>query len=169
MPESSLTTWVLSDVFPPPCVAFSSIIEAVSAATGIRDTLLAAIAAQESGSPTMDDSQNRYQDGWPITHGVGNMQIDIGPNANPDYTAGLNPSANFAYGAKHFAGNLAQCNGDETQALWAYNTGSCSPSSTAMAMSAQLWSTNPSDLVKYPDSVHRHEKRIIDFKQVCSS
>ena len=140
---------------PPPCVAFSAETYQYATQYGIRPTLMAAIGAEETGHPPTDDGRNIYQEGWPVTHGVGVWQIDVGQN--PDYTGGLNVALQADWTAKNLAKLIAKWG--ETGAVNSWNAGSPTNASTP-----ELWNDG---WQSYVVGVQRHEQRIIDYKAVC--
>jgi hypothetical protein len=76
-------------------ISFASEISIAAAANHLDPTLLAAIAAQETGGPSSDSGQNIKGDCTPNCHGYGVFQID--DRSHSDFTStpqAMNPAVN---------------------------------------------------------------------------
>jgi hypothetical protein len=131
-------------------VAFAPAIAQAAATHGIDPTLLAAVAAQETGGPGSNAGRNIVGDGG---HGHGVFQIDDRYHAFADSKAAMNPTSNADYAAGMLRGLLDRYGGNVHQALSAYNAGS--PNATG---TTTTW--NDGQTLGYADSVMRHYQNL---------
>jgi hypothetical protein len=130
-------------------VAFGSQIAAAAARHHLDPTLLAAVAAQETGGPASDSGANVVGDHG---HGHGLFQIDDRWHAFATTPAAMDPAQNADYAAGLLSGLLAKFGGNVHMALSAYNAGS--PTATGTTTS---WGGT---VLGYADSVLAHQARI---------
>ena len=128
-------------------VAFAPQIAAAAARHGIDASLLAAVAAQETGGPGASSGANIVGDGG---HGHGLFQIDDRYHAFASTPAAMDPAKNADYAAGMLSGLLQKFGGSVRSALSAYNAGS--PAATG---SVTNWGGGLE--LGYADSVLRHE------------
>ena len=102
-------------------VAFGPQIAAAAQRNGLDPTLLAAVAAQETGGPGSNSGANVVGDGG---HGHGVFQIDDRYHAFASTAAAMDPAQNADYAAGMLSGLLQKYGGDVHAALSAYNAGS---------------------------------------------
>jgi Transglycosylase SLT domain len=102
-------------------VAFGPQIAAAAQRNGLDPTLLAAVAAQETGGPGSNSGANVIGDGG---HGHGVFQIDDRYHAFASTAAAMDPAQNADYAAGMLSGLLQKYGGDVHAALSAYNAGS---------------------------------------------
>lgn len=102
-------------------VAYAPQIAAAAKRHGIDPTLLAAVAAQETGGPGSDAGHNEIGDGG---HGHGIFQIDDRWHDFARTPAAMDPESNADYAAGMLSGLLSRYGGDVHAALSAYNSGS---------------------------------------------
>ncbi len=117
---------------------------------GIDPTLLAAVAAQETGGPGANGGANIIGDGG---HGHGLFQIDDRWHDFAGTPAAMDPVQNADYAVGMIAGNLKRFGGDVHKALSAYNAGS--PDATG---TKTTWGDGRT--LGYADSVLRHEAQL---------
>ena len=115
-------------------------------------TLLAAVAAQETGGPGSNAGRNVVGDGG---HGHGLFQIDDRWHGFARTPAAMEPAANADYAAGMLSGLLAKFGGSVRAALSAYNAGS--PTATG---TTTRWGDGRE--LGYADSVMRHYGRLAD-------
>lgn len=127
-------------------VAFAPEIAGAARRHAIDPSLLAAVAAQETGGPGTNAGHNIVGDGG---HGRGLFQIDDRWHPFASTPAAMDPKQNADYAAGMLSGLLARYGGDERKALSAYNSGSPTAAGTRTR-----WSDG-ADL-SYADSVLRH-------------
>jgi hypothetical protein len=128
------------------CLKYGQELAAAAAANNIDPFLLAAIAAQESGHPGLDNGDATTIGDF--GNGYGLMQID--KRAHPDFTNGpnpLDPQANANYGAALLAQTIKDNPGNLNAAILCYNA--CGTSQIT------VWPDGAQML--YADSVLRHE------------
>ncbi|MHB8147458.1 MAG: transglycosylase SLT domain-containing protein [Vulcanimicrobiaceae bacterium] len=113
-------------------------------------SLLAAVAAQETGGPGSNAGSNIVGDGG---HGRGLFQIDDRWHAFAKSTAAMNPAANADYAARMLSGLLRRYGGNLTEALSAYNAGDPHAQGTTTR-----WGDG--QVLGYADSVLRHYRAI---------
>jgi len=113
---------------------------------GISPTLLAAVAAQETGGPGSDSGRNVIGDGG---HGHGVFQIDDRSWAFASTSAAMDPAQNADAAATILANDLAATHGDVRGALSMYNSGSATGRGTPTT-----WADGTT--LDYADSVLRH-------------
>jgi hypothetical protein len=126
-------------------VAFGPQIIAAAQRNGLDPTLLAAVAAQETGGPGSNSGANVVGDGG---HGHGVFQIDDRYNAFASTPAAMDPAQNANYAAGMLSGLLQKYGGNVHAALSAYNAGS--PAATGTTTS---WGGTA---LGYADSVMAH-------------
>jgi hypothetical protein len=102
-------------------VAFAPQIAAAAQRFQLDPTLLAAVAAQETGGPGSNSGANVVGDGG---HGHGVFQIDDRYHAFAATPAAMDPGQNADYAAGMLSGLLQKYGGDVHAALSAYNAGS---------------------------------------------
>jgi hypothetical protein len=102
-------------------VAFAPQIAAAAQRNGLDPTLLAAVAAQETGGPGANSGANVVGDGG---HGHGVFQIDDRYHAFAATPGAMDPAQNADYAAGMLSGLLQKYGGDVHAALSAYNAGS---------------------------------------------
>ncbi|MBV8149456.1 MAG: transglycosylase SLT domain-containing protein [Candidatus Eremiobacteraeota bacterium] len=100
-------------------VAYAPEIAAAARRHGIDPSLLAAVAAQETGGPGANAGRNVVGDGG---HGHGLFQIDDRSHAFAESQQASDPAANADYAAGMLSSLMARY-GNLRQALSAYNTG----------------------------------------------
>jgi soluble lytic murein transglycosylase-like protein len=127
-------------------VAYAPEIVQAARRHGIDATLLAAVAAQETGGPGSNAGSNIVGDGG---HGHGIFQLDDRWHAFARSDAAMNPTANADYAAGMISGLLRRYGGDVHKALSAYNAGS--PDATGTVTEWQ-----DGRRLSYADSVLRH-------------
>ena len=128
-------------------VAYAGEIAAAARRHGLSPTLLAAVAAQETGGPGRNAGRNVVGDGG---HGRGVFQIDDRWHAFARSPAAMEPSKNADYAAGMLSGLLARFGGNVREALSAYNAGD--PHATG---TRTTWADGST--LSYADSVLRHE------------
>jgi hypothetical protein len=141
-------------------ISFASEISIAAAANHLDPTLLAAIAAQETGGPSSDSGQNIKGDCTPNCHGYGVFQID--DRSHSDFTStpqAMNPAVNAEYAATMMQDLLAKYGGDIHKALSSYNAGG----KGNRCGTKTFWKAN-GDTLCYADSVLRHQGRIKNRK-----
>ena len=131
-------------------VAFAPAIAQAASAHGVDPTLLAAVAAQETGGPGSNAGRNIVGDGG---HGHGVFQIDDRWHAFAGSTAAMDPASNADYAAGMLKGLLDRYGGNVHQALSAYNAGSPNATGTKTA-----WADGQT--LGYADSVMRHYQQL---------
>jgi hypothetical protein len=102
-------------------VAFAPQIAAAAQRHRLDPTLLAAVAAQETGGPGATSGANVVGDGG---HGHGVFQIDDRYHAFASTAAAMDPGQNADYAAGMLSGLLHHYGGNVHAALSAYNAGS---------------------------------------------
>jgi len=102
-------------------VAYAPEIASAARRHGLDPTLLAAVAAQETGGPGANAGRNVVGDGG---HGHGLFQIDDRWHAFAKTAAAMDPAKNADYAAGMLSGLLDQYGGNLRSALSAYNSGS---------------------------------------------
>jgi soluble lytic murein transglycosylase-like protein len=127
-------------------VAFGPQITAAAQRNGLDPTLLAAVAAQETGGPGANSGANVVGDGG---HGHGVFQIDDRYHAFAATPAAMDPAQNADYAAGMLSGLLQKYGGDVHAALSAYNAGS--PTATGTTTN---WGGGTT--LGYADSVMAH-------------
>ncbi len=135
-------------------VAYSLPIARAAARNGLDPTLLAAVAAQETGGPGSNAGRNILGDGG---HGHGLFQIDDRWHAFARSPAAMDPAQNAERAAELLHGLLERYGGDERTALSAYNSGSPTARGTTTR-----WSDGTT--LGYADSVLRHQAQIEDAR-----
>ena len=128
-------------------VAFAPQIEAAAQRHGVSATLLAAVAAQETGGPGASSGANIVGDGG---HGHGVFQIDDRYHAFASTPAAMDPAQNADYAAGMLSGLLQKYGGNTHAALSAYNAGS--PTATG---AVTTWPNGAT--LGYADSVLQHQ------------
>ena len=108
-------------------MAFAPQIVAAAQRNGLDPTLLAAVAAQETGGPGSNSGANVVGDGG---HGHGVFQIDDRYHAFASTPAAMDPAQNANYAAGMLSGLLQKYGGNVHAALSAYNAGSPSATGT---------------------------------------
>jgi hypothetical protein len=141
------------------CVAYAKEINAAAAANGIDPTLLAAIAAQETGGPGSNGGRNIVGDNG---HGHGLFQIDDRWNAFARTPAAMDPAANAMFAAQLFKAFLERAGGNIKGAISAYNAGSPGACGTKTT-----WPDGTT--LCYADSVLRHQKAIQALGPNCGA
>lgn len=127
-------------------VAYAPQIAQAAAKYNLDPSLLAAVAAQETGGPGSNAGRNIVGDGG---HGHGVFQIDDRFHTFARTAAAMDPQANADYAAHMISGLLKQYGGDVHKALSAYNAGSADARGTVTA-----W--HDGRQLGYADSVLRH-------------
>ncbi|MGA2761391.1 MAG: transglycosylase SLT domain-containing protein [Candidatus Cybelea sp.] len=140
-------------------VAFASQIESAARRYGLDPSLLAAVAAQETGGPDTNAGHNIVGDGG---HGHGIFQIDDRWHPFASTAAAMDPGKNADYAAGMLSGLLKRYGGNVHEALSAYNTGS-----PASAGTRTRWADG-ADL-GYADSVMRHYSRLTGSPEPAES
>jgi hypothetical protein len=131
-------------------VAFAPAIAQAAKRHNLDPTLLAAVAAQETGGPGSNAGRNVVGDGG---HGHGVFQIDDRSHAFATSSAAMEPSSNADYAAGMLQGLLSRFGGNVHQALSAYNSGSPNAAGTPTT-----WGDGQT--LGYADSVMRHYTQI---------
>jgi Transglycosylase SLT domain len=131
-------------------VAFAPAIARAAARHNVDPTLLAAVAAQETGGPGSNAGRNIVGDGG---HGRGLFQIDDRWHDFAKAPAAMDPGANADYAAGMLHGLIAQFGGNVHKALSAYNSGS--PNATG---TTTTWGDGQT--LGYADSVMKHYQQI---------
>jgi hypothetical protein len=126
-------------------VAFGPQIAAAAQRNGLDPTLLAAVAAQETGGPGSNSGANVVGDGG---HGHGVFQIDDRYHAFASTPAAMDPAQNADYAAGLLSGLLQTYGGNVHAALSAYNAGSPGATGTTTNWSGVT--------LGYADSVMAH-------------
>jgi hypothetical protein len=108
-------------------VAFAPQITAAAQRNGLDPTLLAAVAAQETGGPGANSGANVLGDAG---HGHGVFQIDDRYHAFASTPAAMDPGQNADYAAGMLSNLLQKYGGNVHAALSAYNAGSPSATGT---------------------------------------
>lgn len=121
---------------------------------GIAPSLLAAVAAQETGGPGTNAGRNVIGDGG---HGHGLFQIDDRWHAFASSAAAMDPARNADYAARLLSTLLQRFGGDVRKALSAYNAGSPTASGTETR-----WADGR--VLGYADSVLRHAAALDDAR-----
>ena len=126
--------------------------EIVSAAQrhGVDPTLLAAVAAQETGGPGSNGGRNEVGDGG---HGHGLFQIDDRWHDFAKVGAAMDPAQNADYAAGMLSGLLQRYHGDVHEALSAYNSGDPHGAGTSTT-----WGDGKT--LDYADSALRHYQQL---------
>jgi hypothetical protein len=128
-------------------VAFGPQIIAAAQHHNLSPTLLAAVAAQETGGPGSSSGANVVGDGG---HGHGVFQIDDRYHPFAATRAASDPAQNADYAAGLLSGLLQKFGGNVREALSAYNSGSPGATGTITDWGGGL-------RLGYADSVLRHE------------
>ncbi|MBV8726279.1 MAG: transglycosylase SLT domain-containing protein, partial [Candidatus Eremiobacteraeota bacterium] len=102
-------------------VAYAAEIASAASRHGVDPTLLAAVAAQETGGPGANAGHNIVGDGG---HGRGLFQIDDRYHDFARTDAAMDPARNADYAAGMISGLLHSYGGNVHEALSAYNAGS---------------------------------------------
>ncbi len=131
-------------------VAFAPEITAAASRNGLDPTLLAAVAAQETGGPDTNAGANVVGDGG---HGHGVFQIDDRWHAFAQTPEAMKPAANAQYAAHMIRGLMDKFGGNIRSALSSYNAGSPTARGTPTR-----WGDG--QVLGYADSVMRHYRRI---------
>lgn len=131
-------------------VAFAPAIAKAAAANGVDPTLLAAVAAQETGGPGSNAGRNVVGDGG---HGHGVFQIDDRWHAFATTAAAMDPQKNADYAAGMLHNLLNDYGGNVHEALSAYNAGR--PNATGT-----LTTWGDGTTLGYADSVEKHYTQI---------
>lgn len=126
-------------------VAFAPQISLAAARHGLDPTLLAAVAAQETGGPGANSGANIVGDGG---HGRGLFQIDDRYHPFAATPAAMDPGQNADYAAGLLAGLLQKYGGNVHAALSAYNAGSPTAVGTTTSWGGAI--------LGYADSVMAH-------------
>jgi hypothetical protein len=127
-------------------VAFAPAIAQAAQRHQVDPTLLAAVAAQETGGPGSNAGRNVVGDAG---HGHGLFQIDDRWHDFAQTPAAMDPAANADYAAGMLHGLIAKFGGNVHQALSAYNAGSPNAAGTPTT-----WGDGKT--LDYADSVMRH-------------
>jgi hypothetical protein len=130
-------------------VAFAPQITAAAQRYNLDPTLLAAVAAQETGGPGATSGANVVGDGG---HGHGVFQIDDRYHAFASTAAAMDPAQNADYAAGMLSGLLQKYGGNVHAALSAYNAGS--PTATGTVTN---WGGTQ---LGYADSVLAHQAQL---------
>ena len=117
---------------------------------GLDPTLLAAVAAQETGGPGSNGGRNEVGDGG---HGRGVFQIDDRWHDFAKTGAAMDPAQNADYAAGMLSGLLKRYGGNVKEALSAYNSGSPTAKGTSTT-----WADGKT--LDYADSVLRHYQQL---------
>ena len=131
-------------------VAYAPEIASAAARNRLDPTLLAAVAAQETGGPDTNAGANIVGDGG---HGHGVFQIDDRWHAFAQTSDAMKPAANAQYAAHMLRGLLDENGGDIRAALSSYNAGDPHARGTTTR-----WGDGR--VLGYADSVLRHYRRI---------
>jgi len=131
-------------------VNYAPEIASAAAKYGVDPTLLAAVAAQETGGPGANGGRNERGDGG---HGHGLFQIDDRWHAFAKTPAAMDPAYNADYAAGMLSGLLTRYGGNVREALSAYNSGSPTGKGTSTT-----WSDGQT--LGYADSVLRHYQQL---------
>jgi hypothetical protein len=131
-------------------VAYAPQIAAAAQSHHLDPTLLAAVAAQETGGPGSNAGRNIVGDGG---HGHGLFQIDDRSHPFAETSAAMDPASNADYAAGMLSGLLDRYGGNVHEALSAYNTGQPNLTGTTTQ-----WSDGSK--LGYADSVLRHQQSI---------
>jgi hypothetical protein len=131
-------------------VNYAPEIASAAAKYGLDPTLLAAVAAQETGGPGANGGRNEIGDGG---HGRGLFQIDDRWHDFAKTPAAMNPAQNADYAAGMLSGLLKRYSGNVREALSAYNAGSPKAKGTSTA-----WGDGQT--LDYADSVLRHYQQL---------
>lgn len=131
-------------------VKYAPEIAAAASKYGLDPTLLAAVAAQETGGPDTNAGSNIVGD---YGHGHGVFQIDDRWHDFASTADAMNPAKNADYAAHMLSGLIQQYGGDVHKALSAYNAGS--PNATG---TTTTWGDGKT--LGYADSVLRHQARL---------
>jgi len=131
-------------------VAYAPAIAQAAQRHGVDPTLLAAVAAQETGGPGCNAGRNIVGDGG---HGHGLFQIDDRSHAFAGTAAAMDPSSNADYAAGMLHGLIDHYGGNVHEALSVYNSGS--PTATG---TRTTWGDGQT--LGYADSVMRHYQQI---------
>jgi hypothetical protein len=127
-------------------IAYGPAIAAAAGRHGLDPSLLAAVAAQETGGPGSASGRNIVGDGG---HGHGLFQIDDRWHAFAKTPAAMDPAVNADYAAGMLQGLLGRYGGDLHAALSAYNAGSPNAAGSVTDWGGGLQ-------LGYADSVLRH-------------
>lgn len=125
-------------------------IAAAAQAHQLDPTLLAAVAAQETGGPGSNQGRNIVGDGG---HGHGLFQIDDRSWSFAQSPAAMDPAANADEAATILSDDLARYGGNVREALSTYNSGSPNAQGTTTT-----WGDGRT--LGYADSVLRHQGQI---------
>ncbi len=117
---------------------------------GLDPTLLAAVAAQETGGPGSNGGRNEVGDGG---HGRGVFQIDDRWHDFAKTGAAMDPAKNADYAAGMLSGLLKRYGGNVKEALSTYNSGSPTAKGTSTT-----WADGQT--LDYADSVLRHYQQL---------
>ncbi len=131
-------------------VAYAPAIAQAAQRHDVDPTLLAAVAAQETGGPGSNAGHNVVGDGG---HGHGLFQIDDRYHDFAETPAAMDPAANADYAAGMLHGLIAKFGGNVHQALSAYNSGSPNAAGTTTT-----WGDGQT--LGYADSVMKHYQQI---------
>jgi hypothetical protein len=131
-------------------ISYGAQLSSAAARYHLDPTLLAAVAAQETGGPGQNSGRNIVGDGG---HGHGLMQIDDRYHAFASTPAAMDPQANADYAAGLLSNLLQQYGGNVKAALSAYNAGS--PTATGTVTD---WGNGQT--LGYADSVLQHYSAI---------
>jgi hypothetical protein len=131
-------------------IAYGAQIASAAIRNHLDPTLLAAVAAQETGGPGSDSGANVVGDHG---HGHGLFQIDDRWHAFAATPAAMDPGANADYAAGMLRGLLDRYGGNVHMALSAYNAGS--PTATGTTTD---WGGG--QVLGYADSVLAHQARL---------
>ncbi|HTX57094.1 MAG TPA: transglycosylase SLT domain-containing protein [Candidatus Acidoferrales bacterium] len=131
-------------------VNYASQIVGAAEEHGLDPTLLAAVAAQETGGPGANGGHNEVGDGG---HGHGLFQIDDRSHPFARTAAAMDPARNADYAAGMLSGLLQRYNGNVREALSAYNAGDPHASGTSTT-----WADGQT--LDYADSVLRHYRQL---------
>lgn len=135
-------------------VRYATEIAAAAGRHRIDPTLLAAVAAQETGGPGSNGGRNILGDGG---HGHGLFQIDDRWHAFARSSSAMDPAQNAEYAAGMLERLLDRYGGDVHKALSAYNAGS----PTAVGTTTR-W--DDGSVLGYADSVLRHAAALDDAR-----
>jgi Transglycosylase SLT domain len=130
-------------------VAYAPAIAQAAARHDVDPTLLAAVAAQETGGPGANAGHNEVGDGG---HGHGLFQIDDRYHSFAGSASAMDPAKNADYAAGMLHGLIQQYGGDVHKALSAYNSGSPNATGTKTDWGSQT--------LGYADSVMQHYSQI---------
>lgn len=135
-------------------VRYASEIAAAAGRHRLDPTLLAAVAAQETGGPGSNGGRNIVGDGG---HGHGLFQIDDRWHAFARSSSAMDPGQNAEYAAGMLERLLDRYGGDVHKALSAYNAGSPRAVGTTTR-----W--DDGTVLGYADSVLRHAVALDDAR-----